>query len=213
MWTHRAPGVGVFLVVCALLMHVRAIAEEYKTEFSSVAQARAAGWSEIRGALSKVQAPELSVVTDAAVMDLALPSRWLRMTLVKLNPPAGSAPPLKIQDVSGTRSQAQVRTIHAARFAKPPEVDGDLEESVWGLAQPERDFVVLCRQGESASQQTDVRLGYDDRFLYVGVTAWEKEKKGFETGSSSRRPYHSVPTGCRPPIPTRSGKPSSCEPV
>jgi len=63
---------AMLLTVGVLLLYLQADAEEYKTEFAGVAQARDAGWEVIRGVVPKLQAPKLSVVNDAAVGETAL---------------------------------------------------------------------------------------------------------------------------------------------
>ena len=42
------------------------------------------------------------------------------------------------------------------------------------------------KQGVVSSQTTEVRLGYDDHFIYVAMTCWEKEKKGFQTAGGAQ---------------------------
>ena len=124
------------------------------------------------------------------VMDLALPSRWLGMTLLKLNPPADSVTPLKTEDVTATMSQTKPRTIRAVRLTMAPKLDGGLDEAAWQGAKPASGLFVLAKQGKPASQQTDIRVGYDDRFIYVGITSMEKEKKNFDTTSGAAgRPW------------------------
>jgi hypothetical protein len=126
----------------------------------------------------------------STIMDLALPSRWLSITLVELNPPAGSVPAVGIEDVSGQVGELRSRTIHAARFASPPTLDGSLDDPAWQEAEPEGGLFVVAEEGEAASQETEIHLGYDSDFVYVGMTAWEREKKGFETTSGAAgRPW------------------------
>ena len=46
------------------------------------------------------------------------------------------------------------------------------------------------RIGQPASQKTEIRIGYDDSFIYVGMTCWENEKKGFATtAGAAGRPW------------------------
>ena len=126
----------------------------------------------------------------SAIMDLALPSRWLSMALERLNPPAGATPAISVEDVSGRTGPLSDRAIHAPRFASPPTLDGALSDPAWQEASPERGLFVIAEEGKPASQETEVRLGYDSHFVYVGMTAWEREKKGFDTTSGAAgRPW------------------------
>ncbi len=126
----------------------------------------------------------------SAIMDLALPSRWLSMTLRGLNPAADSEPAIPIEDVSGRVSQVRDRTIEPGRFDAPPTLDGKLDDPCWGLADPERGLFVVAEEGQPASAETEIRVGYDAENIYIAVTAWEKEKTGFETtNGAAGRPW------------------------
>ena len=61
-----AVAVLLALIASSALSRAQPI-PEHKSEFTSAAEARAAGWAEIRGNASKLAGPELSVVGDAAV--------------------------------------------------------------------------------------------------------------------------------------------------
>jgi hypothetical protein len=82
-----------------------------------------------------------------------------------------------------SRSQSQTldRTAHQAtyqlkiaRATEPIRVDGDLAESTWQTAAVAGDFWLKWpRDGATAPEQTEVRCAYDDRYLYIGVTAFD----------------------------------------
>jgi hypothetical protein len=58
----------------------------------------------------------------------------------------------------------------AARALEPPTIDGALDEEVWREAVALTDFVQAePLEGQPASQQTEVRLAYDDTALFIGV--------------------------------------------
>jgi hypothetical protein len=67
-------------------------------------------------------------------------------------------------------------TLRAVRVSAPPRVDGLLDDPAW-LAAPvasgfrQRD----PREGEPATEATEVRVVYDDDALYVGVLARDRE--------------------------------------
>ncbi len=72
-----------------------------------------------------------------------------------------------------TRTEHQARyALNIARTSEPIKVDGDLSEPVWQTAAVANDFWLKWpRDGAPAPQQTEVRCAYDDRFLYIAITA------------------------------------------
>jgi hypothetical protein len=62
--------------------------------------------------------------------------------------------------------------VIATRTAKPPVIDGRLDDPVWQTAPPSDDFVQhFPDEGAPATERTTVRVLYDDRNVYVGVDA------------------------------------------
>ena len=56
------------------------------------------------------------------------------------------------------------------------EIDGELDESEWDLAKPATDFIQNePLQGRPATEQTEVRVLYDSRNLYVGAYCFDSE--------------------------------------
>ncbi len=75
----------------------------------------------------------------------------------------------------------------------PMAVDGQLNEAAWAEAEVASDFTQQFPVDTVlADARTEVRLTFDDRFLYVGVTCWQARadytvpslKRDFPTGSS-----------------------------
>jgi hypothetical protein len=62
--------------------------------------------------------------------------------------------------------------VRATRFAEPPTIDGRLDEDVWHKAAVLDDFY-QTEPGDNVrpSHPTEVRIGYDARFLYIGIRA------------------------------------------
>lgn len=73
-----------------------------------------------------------------------------------------------------------------ARFDDRPVIDGKLDESVWQKATVLRDFV-QTQPGDnlSASHPTEVSIGYDRKFLYLGIRA--VDEKGQVRATVARR--------------------------
>ncbi|MBI2833271.1 MAG: carbohydrate binding family 9 domain-containing protein [Acidobacteria bacterium] len=68
------------------------------------------------------------------------------------------------------------RRLPATRATTPIVVDGRLDELAWQEAPVARDFIQNDpREGQPATEQTEVRVLYDDRTLYVGVLAHDRE--------------------------------------
>ncbi|MDT5293481.1 MAG: hypothetical protein QOJ76_361, partial [Acidobacteriota bacterium] len=64
------------------------------------------------------------------------------------------------------------------RFDKAPVIDGKLDDEVWKNAAVFKDFI-QTRPGDltAPSQPTEVRVGYDSKFLYVGFHAFDEAGK------------------------------------
>jgi hypothetical protein len=86
------------------------------------------------------------------------------------------------------------RRLKATRAQGPIALDGRLDEPSWAAAPLATDFVQNDpREGEPASFETEVKLLYDDRALYIGVFAKDPEpaaiiinelRKDFNTGNA-----------------------------
>ena len=66
--------------------------------------------------------------------------------------------------------------IHATEAAQAPKIDGVLDEAVWQTATPIDTFVQQePREGQPASDRTEVRILYDSKHIYIGVYAHASE--------------------------------------
>jgi len=66
--------------------------------------------------------------------------------------------------------------VRPVRIDEAPRIDGLLDEALWAEIEPITDF----RQwepdnGAPATERTEVRIAYDDSYLYVGVRAYDSE--------------------------------------
>jgi hypothetical protein len=86
---------------------------------------------------------------------------------------------------------AQEDKIITALYVEAPIViDGNLDEPQWSLAQPGGDFIQNePRTGEPATEQTEVRILYDDENLYIGVYCFDSEGKEGITVTEVKRDY------------------------
>ena len=69
-----------------------------------------------------------------------------------------------------TSSPEATPTMMARRVDEAPSIDGRLDDAVWQVAPPLSEFYQKEPvEGEVATEETQVRIMYDDAFLYVGV--------------------------------------------
>lgn len=66
--------------------------------------------------------------------------------------------------------------LQAVRSTTPIVTDGRLDEKAWKRAPVAGSFVQTePHQGDPATEQTEVRVLYDDEYLYIGVIAFDAE--------------------------------------
>jgi len=86
--------------------------------------------------------------------------------------PAPPPPPLPPATIS--RGAAGGATVRAVRISEPLNVDGRLDESVYTAVPPIGDFIQQePREGELATEQTDVWILFDARNLYISARCWD----------------------------------------
>jgi hypothetical protein len=65
-------------------------------------------------------------------------------------------------------------SIPAIRVDQPPKIDGVLDDEVWKKAPLVEAFTQQePREGEAASERTEVRVLYDGKTLHIGVRAFD----------------------------------------
>jgi hypothetical protein len=94
----------------------------------------------------------------------------LTLSLFWIAPPAlraqGSSPP----------GPAERPVVPATRAAGPIHVDGHLDEAAWGQAQVVRGLIqVDPDEAEPESEETEVRVLYDDDAIYLGVRLHDRQ--------------------------------------
>jgi uncharacterized protein DUF5916/cellulose/xylan binding protein with CBM9 domain len=79
------------------------------------------------------------------------------------------------------------RRAVARHVTEAPVIDGVLDERVWQQADPISDFVQAEPfEGQSATEQTEVRLLYDEDAVYVGVICFDRDPSKIVTTDSRR---------------------------
>jgi hypothetical protein len=72
----------------------------------------------------------------------------------------------------------KAQPVRVARFDKAPTIDGKLDEDVWKHAVVLKDFYQTSPGDNIApSKPTEVLIGYDSRFLYLGIHAFDDPDK------------------------------------
>ncbi len=73
---------------------------------------------------------------------------------------------------------ANQRHIRALRISEPIKIDGRLDEPAWSRAEAAKDFrQEEPQEGAPATENTEVRILYDGRNLYLGIRAWDSEPR------------------------------------
>ena len=78
-------------------------------------------------------------------------------------------------------------TGHAAAVEAPPVIDGRLDEGAWAEATPLSNFIQrVPRDGQPATEPTEVRILYDADALYVGVWLYDSRPAAIVRGEGIR---------------------------
>jgi hypothetical protein len=73
-------------------------------------------------------------------------------------------------DAQAPSRAGEPRSFQASRTAEAPVIDGRLDEAAWAAAEEIRGFTQRePEEGEAASEETTVRILYDEAALYVGA--------------------------------------------
>ena len=82
---------------------------------------------------------------------------------------------------SGGAPDADGPVVNASRLAGSLDLDGHLQESVWGDAQGITGFLQSePEEGDQATQRTDVRVLYDNGYIYVGAKLYDDDADKIE---------------------------------
>jgi hypothetical protein len=99
-----------------------------------------------------------------------------RRTLLVLAAIFATAPPALHAHPQPAAAQRQELHVVAFRTSAPIKVDGVLDEADWERTAVATGFIQNePREGQPASEETEVRVMYDDAMLYVGVFAHDRD--------------------------------------
>src|SRR5258706_4633628 len=93
-------------------------------------------------------------------------------------PPAAAPQPPSVAQRATATSPTERRTIAAMRMTGGESIvlDGRLDDEIWTRTQPAGDFVQQDPDnGQPATEQTEVRIAYDENDLYIGVMCFDSD--------------------------------------
>jgi hypothetical protein len=105
---------------------------------------------------------------------------------ISSTPAPSASPQSQSQDlnaVKGANGSVNVpaekaKPITVPRFAKPPVIDGKLDDAIWQSAAVLKDFYQIQPGDNIApSKPTEVLIGYDSKFLYIAFRATDEPDK------------------------------------
>jgi len=104
--------------------------------------------------------------------EFALPDSEVNPTSIKQ---LSSAPVIEAKDCPSTiaHSSFSGETLTASFASTPIKIDGKLDEQVWSLAPSVPGFV--RRDGQKPNADSDVKILYDDKYIYLGCKFTEPE--------------------------------------
>ena len=85
-----------------------------------------------------------------------------------------------------------IKEVYAVRTDRAPKIDGDLNDEVWELAKPAKDFVMyMPKTGtpEKPGEETTVKILYNDKSLFIGATLNSKPPTKILSQLSERDKY------------------------
>lgn len=101
---------------------------------------------------------------------LLLASTLLPLTIVQAQQTSTS------NNTQSDSAKSEAHRIHAVRISDPLKIDGRLDEPSWAQAEAATDFRQESpTEGAPASEQTEVRVLYDSRNVYIGIRAFDSE--------------------------------------
>ncbi|MBH00043.1 MAG: hypothetical protein CMN58_06830 [Solibacterales bacterium] len=74
------------------------------------------------------------------------------------------------------QNNPDIKIIHAHKITTPPQLDGSVTESLWKTIEPATNFIQRNPdEGHPATEETEIRIGYDDKNLYFGIICFDSQ--------------------------------------
>ncbi|MEA2601551.1 MAG: hypothetical protein QOF89_2543 [Acidobacteriota bacterium] len=105
-------------------------------------------------------------------------------------PPAVATPPQAAapaqMGASAQEGEPRDYSVDVHRLSVAPQIDGKLDDTVWQEGSLLGNFIQIEPEtGKPATQQTEVRMGYDSRNLYFGIRCYDSQPNRLLMGSRS----------------------------
>jgi len=79
------------------------------------------------------------------------------------------------------------RRVRASRMTMPPKLDGLVDDPVWESVEPATGFIQQNpEEGRAPTEKTEVRLGYDDTNLYIGIICFDSRPNDIVVSQNKR---------------------------
>ena len=96
--------------------------------------------------------------------------------LTLLAPVGVTGQPKPAQRKNAPTTVAARKRMQAYRIAEPPKLDGLVTDTVWEQIPPAADFIQQePNEGAPASERTEVRIGFDNDNLYIGIICFDRD--------------------------------------
>ena len=80
-----------------------------------------------------------------------------------------------------------VRELRVARISEPPKIDGLVTEALWQHLDVATDFIQQNPdEGELSTERTEIRVGFDDQNLYIGIICFDSEPENIVVTQNRR---------------------------
>ena len=101
--------------------------------------------------------------------------------------PALAALACLVGPVSAQQEAGILRDLRARRLPEPPKLDGLVNEPLWQEMDAATDFVQQNPdEGELSAERTEVRIGFDDRNLYIGIICFDSQPENIVVTQNRR---------------------------
>ena len=117
-------------------------------------------------------------VVAAAVATLGVPLQTATPAQAQVQPPTQAVP----AEAAGT-------PVVIPRLTGEIDLDGSVDEPAWDEIEPLRMTMYTPVFGGELTEATEVRIGHDDRFLYVSGRMWDSEPEEIRTNTFYRDQY------------------------
>jgi hypothetical protein len=174
-----------FTLEPGVVPRVRASFNRLEILFAAQEQKPASGGSQVSKSDAAAASPTPTPPTDPATPASNPPNGGTSSGGEASSTPASGAakavaavPGTSAARLAALRTPEKVAPVGLTRFDKAPVIDGKLDEEVWKTGALFKDFIQYRPSDLVApSQQTEVRVGYDSKFLYIGFHAFDEAGK------------------------------------